>query len=219
MNTELIISILSSIHRGILIHFAEIFMSKKNELGTDKKWIRFYDPKNEYFEFSNFFKHKIPLLIDGKKYKTTEHYFQAQKYSKDILKNLEYMQLIIDQNTPGMTKILAGRIKMNKDGTIQQGRYDWQKKLIETQIKYKDFIYFDPVEWELRRDSVMLTALEAKFTQDQHCKEILLSTEDSVLSENTSRDPYWGNGGHLNTVGRLGELLMLVRDKIRNNLL
>jgi hypothetical protein len=182
-------------------------MSSEQETETGQEWIRFYDPKEDYFEFSNFYKHKKPITIDGEKYKTTEHYFQAQKYSKDIGRNLEYMKLIMDQNTGGQAKMLANPIK--------GARWAWQKKLKEVREEYENDIHFDPVEWNKRRDSVMLKALIAKFTQDEHCKQVLLSTGNAILSENTSRDPYWGNGGDLSKVGKLGELLMKVRDMIR----
>lgn len=42
------------------------------------KEIRFYSPKDPYFQFSNFY--YAPITIEGKKYPTTEHYFQACKF-------------------------------------------------------------------------------------------------------------------------------------------
>lgn len=40
--------------------------------------IKFYKPKDPYGCFSNFSRH--PILLDGRTWATTEHYFQAQKY-------------------------------------------------------------------------------------------------------------------------------------------
>lgn len=174
----------------------------------DPRWIRFYDPKAEYFEFSNFYKHKKPIIIDGEKYKTTEHYFQAQKYADDIGRNLEYMKLIKDQNTGGQAKMLANPIKKT--------RWAWEEKLKELREEYQDDIHFDPVKWNSIRDDIMLKALIAKFSQDEHCKKVLLSTGDAILCENTKRDAYWGNGSNPHTIGRLGELLMEVRNLIKN---
>ena len=145
-------------------------------------------------------------MIDGKKYTTTEHYFQAQKYAKDVGKNLEFMNLISNQNTAGQAKILANPIK--------GARWAWEKKLKEQRQEYENDIHFDPVEWDAIRDDVMLKALIAKFTQDEHCKKVLLSTGDSILCEHTKRDHYWGSAGELNRVGKLGELLMQVRDML-----
>lgn len=209
MDDELIIDILSHIPKEILINCVEK-ITKKKQLKMSKQWVRFYGPKNEYFEFSNFYVHKPPLIIDGEKYKTVEHYFQSQKYVDDVADNIEYMNLIKNQNTAGQAKMLANPIK--------KARWAWEKKLKEIRGEYEDRIYFDPAEWNKKRDNVMLKALYAKFTQDNHCKKKLLSTEDSILSEHTPRDHYWGSGGDLNKIGRLGELLMEVREQIKNNL-
>ena len=40
--------------------------------------IRFYNRDEPYYEFTNFF--QAPVLVDGKLWPTTEHYFQAQKF-------------------------------------------------------------------------------------------------------------------------------------------
>ena len=53
MDDERILKILSKVPKNILIHCAEIKMTTEQE----QEWIRFYDPKAEYFEFSNFYKH------------------------------------------------------------------------------------------------------------------------------------------------------------------
>jgi N-glycosidase YbiA len=205
---ERILKVLSRIPKDILIHCAEILIFKKRmEAKTEQKWIRFYDPKAEYFEFSNFYKHKKPIVIDGEHYKTTEHYFQAQKYADDIGKNLEYMKLIKDQNTGGQAKMLANPIK--------KARWAWELKLKELREEYEGGIHFDPVKWNSIREDVMHKALIAKFSQDEHCKKILLSTGDAILCEDTKRDPFWGSGGDPNRVGKLGELLMEVRKSLR----
>jgi N-glycosidase YbiA len=41
--------------------------------------IEFYHSYNPYYEFTNFYKGR-PIVIDGIPWKTTEHYFQAQKF-------------------------------------------------------------------------------------------------------------------------------------------
>jgi ribA/ribD-fused uncharacterized protein len=186
-----------------------IFKKRKMEPKTEPKWIRFYDPKADYGEFSNFYIHKKPIIIDGEKYTTTETYFQAQKYADDVGKNLEFMKLIKGQNTAGKAKALANPFKPG-------GRlFPWAKALKELREEYEDDIHFDPVKWDTIRDDVMLKALIAKFTQDEHCKKVLLSTGDYFLQEDTKRDAYWGSGGDSKHVGRLGELLMQVRFKLQ----
>jgi len=205
--SESIINVLSQVPKEVLIHCAEVLIFKK--MGS-QQWIRFYDPKADYFEFSNFYVHKPQLIIDGEQYKTTEHYFQAQKYATDKADNLEFMTLIKNQNTAGQAKMLANPVK--------KARWAWEKKLKEVRETYEDRIVFDPVDWNAKRDTIMLKALFAKFTQDEHCKKKLLSTGNAILSEHTPRDHYWGSGGDLNKIGRLGELLMEVRKQlIKNN--
>jgi ribA/ribD-fused uncharacterized protein len=44
----------------------------------DERVIHFYSVKAEHGEFSNFAPY--PILLDGKTWPTTEHYFQAQKF-------------------------------------------------------------------------------------------------------------------------------------------
>ncbi|HEY8559475.1 MAG TPA: NADAR family protein [Pyrinomonadaceae bacterium] len=46
---------------------------------NDKNVINFYSTKDAYGCFSNFAAH--PFKIDGKVWKTSEHYFQAQKFA------------------------------------------------------------------------------------------------------------------------------------------
>ena len=41
--------------------------------------IEFYKTKDPYGEFSNFSHH--PIVVNGKAWPTTEHYFQAQKFA------------------------------------------------------------------------------------------------------------------------------------------
>lgn len=70
-------------------------------------------------------------------------------------------------------------------------------------------------DWEEVKDSVMLEALRAKFTQHPELGRRLLETGDSLLVEHTRNDRYWADGGDGSGKNRLGELLMQVRDKLR----
>lgn len=62
--------------------------------------IYFYSQTNTYSEFSNFSPQGIEM--DGKWWKTVEHYFQAQKFSDDA-----YRQRIAKASTPKMAKALG----------------------------------------------------------------------------------------------------------------
>ena len=83
--------------------------------------IKFYKIKEPYGEFSNFAPY--PIFIDGKEYKTVEHYFQSCKsLDKDIAAN------IASQPTPGQAA-KAGRSREFKL------RADWED--IKDAIMYK----------------------------------------------------------------------------------
>lgn len=47
--------------------------------GQNEAPIHFYDKDKEYYEFTNFY--RAPILLDNEKWRTTEHYFQAQKFA------------------------------------------------------------------------------------------------------------------------------------------
>ena len=47
-------------------------------LSSSSKEIRFYNQDEPYYEFTNFY--RAPIQVDGYKWPTSEHYFQAQKF-------------------------------------------------------------------------------------------------------------------------------------------
>jgi predicted NAD-dependent protein-ADP-ribosyltransferase YbiA (DUF1768 family) len=49
--------------------------------GDRPEIIRFYSVGDEYGEFSNFAPY--PITLGGKRWPTSEHYFQAQKFKPD----------------------------------------------------------------------------------------------------------------------------------------
>ncbi|PWJ33116.1 NADAR family protein [Sediminitomix flava] len=70
--------------------------------------------------------------------------------------------------------------------------------------------------WDKIKDNVMYDVVLTKFTQYTELKELLLSTEDSILIEHTENDDYWGDGGDGKGKNRLGKILMKVREKLKN---
>lgn len=70
-------------------------------------------------------------------------------------------------------------------------------------------------EWEEMKESVMLTALRAKFTQYPLLGRMLLATGDAALHEDSPWDKYWGYVGGRGQ-DRLGKLLMQVREELRD---
>lgn len=69
-------------------------------------------------------------------------------------------------------------------------------------------------DWEQVKDTVMLEALRAKFTQHADLRAMLLSTGDAALIEHTRNDNYWGDGGDGSGQNKLGRLLMQLRSEL-----
>lgn len=69
-------------------------------------------------------------------------------------------------------------------------------------------------DWESVKDQVMYKALQAKFTQHESLKELLLSTGDAKLIEHTANDNYWADGGDGKGKNKLGLLLMRLRNEL-----
>ena len=88
---------------------------------TGNNIIEFYSEKGEYGEFSNFASYSIKLK--GKTWKTTEHYFQAQKFT-----GTEYEDKIRKANSP-MKAAELGRTRKVKI------RKNWDK--IKDNIMYE----------------------------------------------------------------------------------
>lgn len=72
-----------------------------------------------------------------------------------------------------------------------------------------------PDDWERTREAVMLEGLRAKFQQHPDLRERLLGSGDRALIEDAKTDDYWGDGGDGSGKNRLGQLLMQVRDELR----
>jgi hypothetical protein len=53
---------------------------------------------------------------------------------------------------------------------------------------------FDPVRWEAVREEVVERGNRAKFSQDSHCRAVLLGTGERTLHEASPFDRVWGIG-------------------------
>ncbi|MCB9594049.1 MAG: NADAR family protein [Sandaracinaceae bacterium] len=137
--------------------------------------IRFYSVVAEHGELSNFAPY--PIEIAGERWRTSEHYFQAQKFEDP-------------------TDRAAVRAAKTPGEAARRGR-DRRRKLRR--------------DWESRKDSVMRTAVEAKFRQHPDLAAKLLATGTAKLVEHTENDAYWGDAGDGSGRNRLGAILMEVR--------
>ena len=71
-------------------------------------------------------------------------------------------------------------------------------------------------DWERVKDEIMRAAVLAKFTQHADIRETLLATGDALLVEHTRNDSYWGDGGNGKGRNMPGQILVSVREELRN---
>jgi N-glycosidase YbiA len=70
-------------------------------------------------------------------------------------------------------------------------------------------------DWDAVKTQVMREAVFKKFLTHADIREILLSTGDHLLVENSPNDYFWGCGGDRTGQNHLGRTLMSVREEIR----
>jgi len=127
------------------------------------------------------------FLADGDfKYTSTEHYYQAHKFS--------------ESNDPELDGYF--------NEVREQGTADKAKKLAR---KYQKSEKFNNEVWETRKDNVMRKALVYKFSQNMDLLDRLVKTGNARLSEESKRDFYWG-GLMEGSKNMLGIMLMELRD-------
>lgn len=170
--------------------------------------VKFYDANEPFGELSNFHITADPILFKGKRYKTSEHLYQALKFlhDKSTKADERYADLIRTAKTPNMAKILA-RMKPG-------GKYAWHVPL-DAHINYALARGVQPrPDWDLVKLSRMEMVLMHKFTQISKSARILVSTGVRPLVEHTPRDHFWGDGGDGSGRNHLGRLLEKVRDNL-----
>ncbi len=70
-------------------------------------------------------------------------------------------------------------------------------------------------DWEQVKDEIMQQGVLRKFETHADIREILLATGDELIIENSPIDYYWGCGKDGSGKNRLGEILMTVREILR----
>ena len=142
--------------------------------------VRFYSTREQpYGCFSNFSAHSFEL--DGQRWPTSEHYFQANKFA----------------NGPDREAI------RNADGPMLAARMGRSRK--------RPML----ADWEEVKDDVMRRAVLKKFQSHPDIRDVLLSTDDEDIVEASPTDSYWGCGADGNGLNRLGQILMEVRERLR----
>ncbi|EGC29752.1 hypothetical protein DICPUDRAFT_42446 [Dictyostelium purpureum] len=151
---------------------------KLPQIKTNSGELKFYNQGQDFYEFTNFY--ESPFYLDGKLWTTSEHYFQAQKFSP-------YQSLIEHvRNLPSPREA-----------------FNFTKKP-DLQIDIRK-------DWHEIKDIIMYNALFAKFTQNHYLRQLLLSTGDMKLIEDSPIDNYWGVGKDGTGKNKLGETLMDLR--------
>lgn len=71
-------------------------------------------------------------------------------------------------------------------------------------------------DWEQVKDDIMRKAVLRKFETHADIREILLSTGDQLIVENAPGDYYWGCGKDGSGKNMLGQILVEVREILRD---
>ena len=148
----------------------------------DRDAVQFYHSFEPYFEFTNFYPRNITIF--EKRWPTTEHFFQAQKFA----------------GTPIEDKIRCCKSAREAFETARRRDYqpwirrDWHSPSV--------------------KDKVMLLAVRSKFAQHKDLQDILFKTGSKGIVEHTSNDSYWGDGGDGTGQNKLGKILVQVREEL-----
>jgi len=154
---------------------------------------------NNYFAFfGGYFSNWSPMMfqVEGVEYNCGEQYFMAKK--AEFFNDEEAYNAIMDTNNPRIQK-------------------QWGRKVKN----------YDQDRWNEVSRKIMYEGTLARFYQNQEPKEVLLATGGLELVEASPTDLVWGIGlsvSHKDVEDKskwrgtnwLGEVLMLVREELRN---
>jgi N-glycosidase YbiA len=169
--------------------------------------IKFFDRSNPYFEFSNYY--SCTFVVEDRVWHSVESYYQSQKFN-DARTNL-YYQLIAQADSPQKAKDM-GNLRPNPRGSnwLINKNCPELGKMNEIIREFKTDTHIRS-DWDEVKVKVMQKGLHAKFSQNPHLMDSLLSTGDKELLEASPFDAYWGTGPRGDGKNHLGKLLMRLR--------
>ena len=153
--------------------------------------------RTEYGYLSHFY--PAPITLDGERWPTVEHYYQAQKSL-----NPDYRAAIRAAETPGEAKQLAA----NPDAGRPAARRSWFLRAAERPRS----------DWAAVKLDIMRRADLAKFSQNLELGKRLLETATAELVEDSPFEPFWGIGHDGAGENWAGRVLMEVRACLRSRL-
>jgi ribA/ribD-fused uncharacterized protein len=108
-----------------------------------------------------------PFKLDGKTWRTVEHYFQAQKLR------------LVDPELAEMFTVESGT-PLGTEGSGLDARKMRKAKLLSKELLKV---------WDSQKDELLEKAWEAKFSQNEKMKQILLATGEAELCHSGPRIP------------------------------
>ena len=145
--------------------------------------------------------------------------FRRNKEKYGTLSNMYRTPLVVNDIDFRTSEALYQSCKVPSRSDVQQEIIDQKSPMMAARIgRACEDIRED---WNARRVDIMYWCLLVKLLQSQQFNDILESTGDFDIVENSSKDSFWGakpEGAYLIGANVLGQLLMKIRDEMRRGI-
>ena len=169
-------------------HFVDIRQEQHINM-FDLPTALFFKPSDKFGEvygiFSGWFRVPAGYQYLGRNYRSLEHAYQASKFMR---------------TSPALAQ------------EIHEAKYPIKAKLIG---RKEDNLPLIRTDWDEMKEMAMLAPAIAILHQHAPIRELLLSTGDAAIVEDTYGDPYWGRGPDFQGLNGLGRTWMMAREIIR----